>query len=49
MSLSLATRPTEAAARPVIPEPANMSTTTSSGLVKASTNGLIASTGTFVR
>jgi hypothetical protein len=49
MSLNLALRPTLSAARPVIPDPAKKSATTSPGSVKNSTNGRMAAIGTFVR
>ena len=49
MSNSRARRPMTAAATPVIPDPANGSSTTCPGLVKASMNGVMPPTGIFVR
>lgn len=49
MSNRRARRPREAAATPVMPEPAKGSATIAPGSVKAAMNGSMAATGTLVR
>lgn len=49
MSPNFAKRCNVTAANPVIPDPANKSTTSSPGLVKVSIKGLIPAMGTFVK